>query len=239
MRKKTSSTSSVVNIARSRFTLIELLVVIAIIAILAAMLMPALNSARERARATTCINNLKQWGNGLQFYTQAYDDFMVPHENVKRWDTGNSTWTKWSAWESSFRIMVYVSTANSDYNKWYYGTGHVGVCETNHPKLDMSFLSYWMNLYTSSTPPGANWWMGTVDHPEKQRKKISQIKGPTNMLWLAEQGVPKGGGQSQFYRDDISKIGKPHAAGTQGNVLFVGGNVKTITAAEERMLYDE
>src|SRR5690606_17877441 len=65
---------------KNAFTLIELLVVIAIISILAAILFPVFARARENARRTSCLSNLKQIGLGIMMYVQDYDEKYPPYQ---------------------------------------------------------------------------------------------------------------------------------------------------------------
>ena len=92
------------NLSRRGFTLVELLVVIAIIGILVALLLPAVQAAREAARRTQCTNNLKQFGLALQNFHDTYK--AMP---AARWRDKHATW---------FAFVTPFLEASAEYQLW-------------------------------------------------------------------------------------------------------------------------
>ncbi|MBE6378390.1 MAG: prepilin-type N-terminal cleavage/methylation domain-containing protein [Lentisphaerae bacterium] len=118
------------------FTLIELLVVIAIIAILAAILLPALNSARERGLAASCISNLKQGGSAMLSYCEDFNDYIPVAAFKKVIDgysfatDGASSSTKENSTVAVLAKLGYVDTPTD-------GTSsHVWFCPSRNNNLD-------------------------------------------------------------------------------------------------------
>jgi prepilin-type N-terminal cleavage/methylation domain-containing protein/prepilin-type processing-associated H-X9-DG protein len=209
------------------FTLIELLVVIAIIAVLAALLFPVLAQAREKARQTHCLSNMKQLGVATTLYTQDWDETLPhsPYKLVRRFDEPNRPNFLGAIlpYVESRAVLVCSSSLDPD------GSGADLHCTGPSCTVDLSQLDPdRLRLEDRCTGPDCSSYV--ANHVVTGRRS-SEIPAPAAIVYLQEFSfrtnaarhfpfVMKGRGYAQWYWQTT----KNHAAG--GNLLFADGHVQ-------------
>ncbi len=148
------------------FTLIELLVVIAIIAILAALLLPALNNAKNRAHEISCLNNVKQLGNYMQLYIHDNQDTLPP-ETSRSASTDNVYWFGKELMNIPHKLLLGCPSATaapaSDYMraKMHYGMNDLtarGLARASSKYVHILNPSDVFAFSDSSNPNDYNYW---------------------------------------------------------------------------------
>jgi prepilin-type N-terminal cleavage/methylation domain-containing protein len=180
----------------SGFTLIELLVVVAIIAILAAMLLPALSKAREKARQAVCMGNLKQLGLGMLMYVQDWDGYFPQY----RGSPGSG-----GCWDAQIADYIGYKWKGIPFSQRGPAIFHCPsgkIYTTNKPGNSRGYV---MNNYVASNTLGVNGFLGKVRKDSEQAVLFE--------LWVPDYGWTGGYGGYGYPEHGTM--------GTSGNIEYI------------------
>jgi len=188
--KRLPSTQS----TKNAFTLIELLVVIAIIAILAAILFPVFAKVREKARAITCVSNMKQIGLGFMQYVQDNDE-TFPRWQLNIVPTDGNTLRTWPN-------AVYPYIKNGDHSIDIDGTpatwGNSGIFVCPDYGVQNAGTSYGVNI--TMMQEGPDDYVAQADI--KPSATLADLQTPADSVMAIETGVNDGGSSYDIFDPD-------------------------------------